>query len=112
MRNRRILKSPLDDEISEIIVDKSPPLLAITVDCHNNVFAIDSNASLIIYNSTGDVISTMHNAIDNPTHSNPGPFFGEYPPDYAASLALDFKTGDLYVAMYGYDRVTKFSLNK
>jgi len=115
--NYRIQKTPIDDEYSETIVQKSPTLVAVVVDCHNNLYTIDSNASLIIYNSGGDVISTMHNAIDNPLNADSWPYTNRsrqkmYIPDYFASLILDSKNGDLYVAMYGYDRVTKFSLNK
>jgi hypothetical protein len=115
--NYRIQKTPIDDVYSETIVQKSPTLTAVVVDCHNNLYTIDANASLIIYNSAGDVISTMHNAIDNPIDADSWHYNNRngqkmYIPDYFASLILDSKTGDLYVAMYGYDRVTKFSLNK
>jgi hypothetical protein len=114
--NHRIQKTPADDKYSETIVQGSPTLIAIVGDCHNNLYTIDSNSSLIIYNSTGDVISTMYNAIDNPYYSDSWHYSNSngktvYIPDYFASLALDSKTGDLYVVMHSYYRVTKFTLN-
>jgi len=115
--NYRIQKTPPDDKYSETIIQGSPTVVAIAGDCHNNLYTIDSNSSLIIYNSTGDVISTMYNAIDNPYYSDSWPYNTHsngktlYIPDYFATLALDLKTGDLYVVMHSYYRVTKFTLN-
>jgi hypothetical protein len=113
----QILKRLRDDMLTEIALEKTPILLAVVTDCHNNLYTIDSNASLIIYNSDGEVISTMHNAIDNPMDLDSFPYNMANGkeiifPEYYASLVLDSRNGDLYVAMYGYDRVTKFSLNK
>jgi hypothetical protein len=76
--NYRIQKTPIDNEYSETIVQKSPTLTAVVVDCHNNLYTIDANASLIIYNSAGDVISTMHNAIDNPIDADSWPYNNRY----------------------------------
>jgi hypothetical protein len=58
----------------------------------------------------------MYNAIDNPYYSDSWHYGNSngktvYIPDYFASLALDSKTGDLYVVMHSYYRVTKFTLN-
>jgi hypothetical protein len=58
----------------------------------------------------------MYNAIDDPYKSDTWhqvyiDYQTVFIPDYFANLALDSNNGDLYVVMYGYDRVTKFTLN-
>jgi hypothetical protein len=58
----------------------------------------------------------MYNAIDNPYKSETWEHVyidrkTVFIPNYFATLALDSKNVDLYVVMYGYDRVTKFTLD-
>ncbi len=62
------------------------------------------------------MISAMNNTLDNPRdsdywiHSYTGPNNQDYIPDYFATIALDAKNGDLYVIMFSYNRVAKFTL--
>lgn len=70
IQNHRIQKTPPGDKYSETIVQKSSLLSAVVSDCHNNLYTIDSDSSLLIYNSTGDLISTMQNVLDNPDDSD------------------------------------------
>jgi hypothetical protein len=59
----------------------------------------------------------MRNGLDNPMDTRLWPLPGyiqggeEYMPDFFSSILLDRTNGDLYVIMYGYNRVTKYSLN-
>ena len=116
MLNYRIQKMEKDDEYSETILSIKPIPLAIIGDCHSHLYTIDSQSSLIIYDLSGEVISTMRNAIDNPynsdfwQHTYSGQKKENYIPEYFAALTLDSKNGDIYVIMYGYDKVVKFTL--
>ena len=116
-QNRRVQKMTRDDRYADTVLERTPLILAITVDCHNNIYTIDSNATLTIYNSDGEIISRMVNTLDNPRNSEAGKQAlqnhknDSYTPAFFASLVLDQTNGDLYVIMYGYHRVTKFSLS-
>ena len=104
-------------ENSTTLLPKPSFVTAITFDCHNNLYSVDIDATLTIYNSSGSIISTMRNALDNPLESSSWPLLGyvqggaEYLPDYFSSIVLDPTNGDLYVIMWGYHRVTKFTLS-
>ena len=113
---RRVERIAPYQKYSVRVLTNTPILSAITGDCHKNLYTIDSDATLIIYNSTGHIISKMSGVLDHPRDSPAGKEAysklgkGDVMPDFFSSLALNPANGDLYVIMLGYDRVTKFTL--
>ncbi|CAF3779669.1 unnamed protein product [Adineta steineri] len=117
MENYRVQKMPMDNEYSDTILTVNPSPFAIVGDHYGYIYTIDTHASLIIYNSTGEVVCTFpNNTLDNPCYSDYwnypciGQKKGEYIPDYFATITLDSNNNDLYVIMYGYDIVVKYTI--
>ncbi|UJR08044.1 hypothetical protein I4U23_012321 [Adineta vaga] len=112
----RVQRMAKDSRYADTVMQVKPSPLAIVGDCNGNLYTIDSQASLIIYNSTGYAINTIQNILDNPRtssaweHTYMAGENDDYIADYFASIALDLNNGDLYVIMYGYNRVAKYTL--
>ena len=114
---RRVERIAPFQKNSERVLIQTPILSAITGDCHKNLYTIDSNATLYIYNFNRELVRRISGILDNPRDSAAGKEAyaklesGVEMPDFFSSLVLDPRNGDLYVIMFGYDRVTKFPLS-
>ncbi|CAF4946080.1 unnamed protein product, partial [Rotaria sp. Silwood1] len=101
LKNNRVRKVSKDEQGGETIFKTKVPTFGIFGDCYGNLYALDTESSLRIYNAFGEEISIMQNAIDNPYNSDEWErIYMGFKPAYDAlenfgSLAVDQKNGDL-----------------